>query len=57
MLAWLRHSKSKRPVIVVYMLFERETGLLLLGMATYKYGENTILLILRDACKHCIYLN
>ena len=52
MLAWLRHSKSKRPVIVVNMLFERKSGLLLVGMATYKFGENPILLILRQACKH-----
>jgi len=39
-------------MIVVNMLFERESGLLLVGMATYKSGENPILLILRHWCNN-----
>jgi len=51
MMALPSHSKE-RPVIVVNMPFDRATGLLLLGMATYKFGENLILLILRYTCNH-----
>ena len=51
MLALPSHSKE-RPRIVVNMPFDRATGLLLLGMATYKFGENLILLIPRYTCNH-----
>jgi len=56
MLAWHRHSKSKQPVIVVNMLFDRAIGLLR-GMAIYDFGEISVYIFWGTPAIVCKCLN